>query len=174
MPFAFLRSLGGRMTGQRVGLPRSWKPIVGVIAAIELFSNGRWPFRCPRRKISFGRGLCLQRGGDGLVSGRIFSTPFKWNGEKEHGDHRPELGQASDKYTGWSRATRWGRTASIAITIRLKERPISARASWNGSDDPCGHEQWGWIVMAEARAGDYRILHEAALQDYPRGPLRIS
>src|SRR4051794_29095438 len=61
-------------------------------------------------------------------------------------------------------ATRWWRTASIVITIPSKERPRSARASWSGSNDPA--HTWDGIVMAGDRAGDYRILHEAALRDY--------
>ena len=54
------------------------------------------------------------------------STPFKWNGGK------------STSVIGLT--TRWWRTASIAITIRSKERPRSARASWSGSNDPAHTE----------------------------------
>lgn len=61
------------------------------------------------------------------------STPFKWNGGKS----TAVIGLNSvktDKYTVSASYTRW-RTASIVITIRSKERPRSARASWSGSND---------------------------------------
>ncbi|SDH37188.1 hypothetical protein SAMN05216338_1008170 [Bradyrhizobium sp. Rc2d] len=70
------------------------------------------------------------------------STPFKWNGSKS----TSVIGLNSvklDKYTVSASYTLVGRTASIVITIRSKERPGSARASWSGSNDPA-MSSMGW------------------------------